>query len=182
VNIAQLCQYLLPQNDVLQIRYFTARVTARPNDPDQPVRQQTYFRALRTLPNITIVLGHFLSHESSMPLSPVGNPPKYVKVMKTEEKGSDVNLATHLLHDGFQNLYDIAVIITNDSDLLAPIRVVRQSLGKKVGILNPHQHPSAVLKQNCDFLKQIRPGVIKASQFPNTLTDGTGVFSKPVGW
>jgi len=182
VNIAQLCQYLLPQNEILQIRYFTARVTARPGDPDQPVRQQTYFRALRTLPNVSIILGHFLSHERSLPRSPVTNPPEYVRVMKTEEKGSDVNLATYLLHDGFKDLYDIAVVVSNDSDLLAPIKVVRESLGKRVGILNPRKHPSSVLKQNCDFLKQIRHGVIKVSQFPDTLTDTTGTFTKPAGW
>lgn len=182
VNVARLCQLLLPQNDIRRIRYFTAQVAARPHDPDQPVRQQTYFRALRTLPNVDIILGHFLSHEVSMPMSPVTRPPKYVKVMKTEEKGSDVNLATYLLHDGFRGLYDTAVVITNDSDLVTPIKIVRESLGKKVGILNPHKHPSRALQQNCDFLKQIRKGVLNASQFPKTLTDATGTFSKPVGW
>ena len=47
----------------------------------------------------------------------------YIEVIKTEEKGSDVNLATHLLYDGFRNDYDIAVVISNDSDLLEPIKI-----------------------------------------------------------
>ena len=44
-----------------------------------------------------------------------------VRVMKTEEKGSDVNLATYLLVDAFEDRFDVAVIISNDSDLKEPI-------------------------------------------------------------
>ena len=62
-------------------------------------------------------------------------PLKRVWVDKTEEKGSDVNLASHLLHDGFKGLYDAAVIITNDSDLAEPIRMVREVLNLRIGIL-----------------------------------------------
>lgn len=40
-----------------------------------------------------------------------------VSVLKTEEKGSDVNLAVDLLHDCVQGLYDCVVVISNDSDL-----------------------------------------------------------------
>ena len=36
---------------------------------------------------------------------------------KTEEKGSAVNLAVHLLNDGWLDAYDCAVVISNDSDL-----------------------------------------------------------------
>lgn len=59
-------------------------------------------------------------------------PPRFVQVVKTEEKGSDVNLATHLLCDAYEALFDIAVVVTNDSDLVMPIQQVRQRLGKKV--------------------------------------------------
>jgi hypothetical protein len=49
---------------------------------------------------------------------------------------SDVNLATHLLHDAHMGRFDVAVVISNDSDLLEPIKIVREHLGKKAGILN----------------------------------------------
>ena len=107
---------------------------------------------------------------------------KYVRVIKTEEKGSDVNPATHLLHDAHMNRYDIAVVVTNDSDLLEPIRIVRGELRKKIGILNPHPHPSRALLPHADFIKQIRPGVLKVSQFPAFLTDAHGTFTKPTTW
>ena len=42
---------------------------------------------------------------------------------KTEEKGSDVNLASHLLLDGFQQTRDTVVVFSNDSDLRVPIRI-----------------------------------------------------------
>jgi NYN domain len=63
---------------------------------------------------------------------------KTVKVYKTEEKGSDVNVATYLLLDAFKRNCDLAVVISNDSDLEAPIRAVMQDLGVPVGLLNPH--------------------------------------------
>lgn len=182
LDISKMCQFLLPQHNVLHIKLFTAKVTARPHDPDQPTRQQTYFRALETLANFTIIYGHFLSHEVSMPQSPITNPPSYVRVMKTEEKGSDVNLATHLLYDAFRNLYDTAVIISNDSDLLEPIKITRAALNKEIGILNPFQRASKQLVSHSDFIKQIRQGVLKVSQFATTLTDANGKFTKPTGW
>ena len=183
VDPVRLCQLLLPTNTIGEIKYFTALVSARPNDPDQPVRQQLYLRALATLPNVSVHLGHFLAHEVMMPLVvPPGHPQQYVKVIKTEEKGSDVNLATHLLHDAHTGKFDIAVVISNDSDLLAPIKIVRQELHKKVGILNPQKNPSRAILPHIDFIKQIRQGVLAAAQFPASLTDSKGSFTKPAAW
>jgi hypothetical protein len=105
-----------------------------------------------------------------------------VRVIKTEEKGSDVNLGTHLLNDGYKQDYEVAVVITNDSDLLEPIRIVRHELGLPVGILNPHKRPSRVLLQHASFIKQIRKGVLAASQFAPILADNIGVFHKPSAW
>jgi uncharacterized LabA/DUF88 family protein len=183
LNLETLCRLLLPKNTINQIKYFTALVAARPNDPDQPVRQQLYLRALRTLPSVSIHFGHFLTHEVTMALVvPPGQPLKYARVIKTEEKGSDVNLATHLLHDAHMGKFDVAVVISNDSDLLEPIKIVREQLHKRVGILNPHPNPSRALLPHIDFIKQIRTGVLRTAQFPLALTDAHGSFTKPPGW
>ena len=48
LNPQKLCDLLLPNHNITKIKYFTARISARPNDPDQPTRQQFYLRALRT--------------------------------------------------------------------------------------------------------------------------------------
>jgi uncharacterized LabA/DUF88 family protein len=183
LNINELCQRLLPKNQIACIKYFTARVTGRPDDPDQPVRQQMFLRALRTLPNLEIIYGHFLTNEVNMPRADsTPGKMKYVKVIKTEEKGSDVNIATHLLSDGFRGQYQAAVIVTNDSDLLEPVRIVRRELKLVVGILNPHERASRVLAREASFVKPIRRGVLKASQFPTQLKDANGVIRKPKQW
>jgi len=59
LNLETLCQLLLPKNTLGQIKYFTALVSARPNDPDQPVRQQLYLRALGTVPRFPFILVTF---------------------------------------------------------------------------------------------------------------------------
>jgi len=97
LNILSLCQKLLPRNKILKIKYFTALVTARPGDPGQPSRQQIYLRALRTIPDLDIIYGHFLEHSVRLPLvNGLSGKIQYAQVMKTEEKGSDVNLAAFL--------------------------------------------------------------------------------------
>lgn len=183
LNIARLCELLLPKQRVTSIKYFTALVKPRPHDPQQPMRQQIYLRALNTLHNVDIILGHFLSHEVWMPLANSSRKkPKYAKVIKTEEKGSDVNLATHLLADAFQNKFEVAVVVSNDSDLVEPIRIVREQLHKKVGVINPHTHPSRELLKYATFFKKIRRGVLQAALFPPQLTDEHGTFKKPESW
>lgn len=147
------------------------------------MRQATYLRALATLPEIEIHFGHYLSHVVRMPIArPVPGKARYVEVLKTEEKGSDVNLATQLLSDAYEARMKVAVLITNDSDLLAPVDLVRTRLGVVVGILNPQKHPAFVLARSASFFKQIRSGVLAASQFPSTLADVGGTFSKPAAW
>ena len=184
LDIQKMVQLILPKNQILKIKYFTALVHARQQDPDQPIRQQMYLRALKTIPNLEIIRGHFMSHTVWMTLAnprPGQNP--YVEVIKTEEKGSDVNIATHLLYDGVKNAYGVAILISNDSDLVEPINIVKNDLHKAVIVLNPNLvYPSHELKKSATFVKDIRQGVLAASQFPNTMQDKNGTFTKPASW
>ncbi len=185
LNVSRLAALLLPAGtQVNRIRYFTARMRALPNDPDAPTRQQIFLRALATIPNLSITYGHFLSNNVTMPLvnpSPTG--PKFAQVIRTDEKGSDVNLATYLLLDAFKHEAEIALIISNDSDLAEPIRVVKTEFGVTIGITQPCRgRPSVTLGGLADFVKQIRAGALMASQFPKALTDATGTFEKPPTW
>lgn len=184
LDLRKLCELLLPRHQVDHIKYFTARVSARPADPDQPTRQQMYLRALGALRNVEIVYGHFLTTEVYLPLAgfPPEGPVKYVRVVRTEEKGSDVNLATHLLRDAFRKRFDVAVLVTNDSDLLEPVRVVRRELDLPVGLINPHRRASRVLVREASFVKRIRTGVLRASQLPRRMRDDHGPIVKPVTW
>src|SRR5580704_1308896 len=107
LDLERLCDLLLPKNQIIAIKYFTALIKPRPGEADQPVRQQTYLRALKTSPRVLIYYGHFLSHKVILPMAnPVAGIPRMVKVLKTDEKGSDVNLATHLINDAHKNEFD----------------------------------------------------------------------------
>jgi uncharacterized LabA/DUF88 family protein len=103
-------------------------------------------------------------------------------VVKTEEKGSDVNLASHLLLDAFRKDCDVAVVISNDSDLRVPIRIAEQELGIKVGIINPQpaKYRSRVLTGT--FFKQLRPSILADCRLPEVMGDADGEFRKPETW
>lgn len=183
LDLQALCRVMIPGNTVACIKYFTARVQPRPDDPGQPMRQLVYLRALQTIPNLQIVFGHYLSHVVWMPLAnPEPRHKPYVQVIKTEEKGSDVNLATHLLTDAFDNAFECAVVISGDSDLRAPLRFVADRFHKTVGVLNPQRIPCKALQSTARFYKHIREAALQASQFPAVLTDRQGAFHKPASW
>jgi uncharacterized LabA/DUF88 family protein len=180
LDLDALCRLLLPSDSIVRIKYFTARVKPLA-DPGQPVRQQTYLRALAALPNLEIIFGQFYSHEVRMPLAARAGH-GVVWVTKAEEKGSDVALATHLVHDAHRGLYDTAAIVSNDSDLVPPVRIVRTALGKQVGILSPRNPGSVALERATDFVHFIHRSQLQACQFPPTLRDATGAFHKPASW
>jgi uncharacterized LabA/DUF88 family protein len=184
LDLAALCQIMLPDNDISQIKYYTARVTSRTLKPRQAERQEIYLRALRTIPNLEIILGHFSAHRVTMYKagSPIHNP-QYVDVIKTEEKGSDVNLATDLLDDAWLNDYEAAVLITNDSDLERPVRRVRERFNVPVVILNPNaKRPSKALARRASIVKPIRSWHLKKSQFPEVIKSGKRMIFRPNEW
>lgn len=111
-----------------------------------------------------------------------GQPTRYTQVVKTEEKGSDVNIATYLVSDAYESKFDIAAVITGDSDLMEPVKLVKDRLGRRVGILNPQDRPSFQLAGVATFYKQVREGVLRTSQFGNSLKDAVGEFHKPSRW
>ncbi len=94
--------------------------------------------------------------------------------MKTEEKGSDVNLATYLLLNAFQRDCEVAVVISNDSDLKLPIEIAQSELGIRVGVVNPHPLARRSRALQPTFFKQIRTSALGACQFPPVLTERQG--------
>ena len=105
-----------------------------------------------------------------------------MRVIRTDEKGSDVNLASYLLLDAFKKDCEAALIISNDSDLVEPIRIARREFGIKVCLGAPRQGLSLALVKEVDFVRRVREGALRASQFPATMRNPNGAFSKPPGW
>ena len=109
--------------------------------------------------------------------------PSVAYIWKTEEKGSDVNIATYLLLDAFQKSYEVAAVLSNDSDLVEPIRLTALILGKPVGLLSPVKNPQSALRKASSFLRHVTTADAAASQFSDQvlLSDGT-LVDKPSTW
>ena len=196
LNLHRLAEEVLsPANVVDKVRFFTARVSGK-RDQETPKRQQLYFDALKTVPQVQVHFGNFLVTKTWAglvmpdlnPAKPNAKPPfmpwpSVVRVYKTEEKGSDVNLATHLMHDAYRDAFDVAAIITNDTDLVEPIRIVTGELGKTVGLITPVAKPATSLSRLVAFTHHIRDAHLAAAQFANpiVLADGTEIH-KPATW
>ena len=182
VDLRKLCSLILqPYNRIDRIRYFTALVKGT-TDRDAPRRQRVFLSALETLPEITIHYGMFLESRAMFPLA--AQPDKRVRVIKTEEKGSDVNLASYLLLDAFHDSYDVAVVVSNDSDLAEPIRMVKNEFEKPVVIVypvsNPGRRTSQELKSIGSSNIHVRRQHLMKAQFPDKIP-GTDL-TKPKPW
>ena len=229
----RLSVLLLPRECVIErLRYFTARVSGK-LDPGAPARQQTYLKALATLPEVDLHYGRFLAKTAWRPLAnlpvagrridtprpvtlpegnhrvqggrpqtlPVGayperrggrkgkrlvprapHPDAVIAEFHTmEEKGSDVNLAAYLLNDAWSDLFEAAVVISNDTDLVVPIRMVTQERTRPVFVVCPGRWQIAPqLRNAASHVRHIRPSMLRAAQFPDTLP-GTAI-TKPPGW
>lgn len=182
LDLKALCQKILPEiHKIESIKYFTATLSGK-IDPYKPKNQRTYTHALeKHIPELSIHYGHFLSNPSWAMLANPKDAHPFVKIIKTEEKGSDVNLAVHLLNDAWLNKYDCAVIISNDSDIAEAMNLIKKQHRKKIGLLLPHNcHPSKTLMRIADFVKTIRKNTLHSSQLPNPIPQTN--IQKPVKW
>jgi uncharacterized LabA/DUF88 family protein len=169
---------LSSRNDIQLIRYFTSRISARPKNPDGPTKQDTYLRALKShIPELEIHEGQFKSRQKEK--WTVARPKQKVRVWITEEKGSDVNLAVHLVNDAWLDRFDVAVVVSNDSDLAEALTIV-SDMGKAIGLLTAANRPVAELRSIADFHRRIKKHHLKNSQLPDPIP-GTNI-QKPAAW
>jgi uncharacterized LabA/DUF88 family protein len=199
LNLRAMSERLAPAPNVItRVNYYTARVSAR-IDPGGPRRQQLYLDALASEPLVRVHYGRFLFSDKWAKLftPPDARPPGYlwtqpppvmVRIYKVEEKGSDVNLASHLIYDAMTNQFDQAFVISNDTDLVEPIRIVVQEVGKRVGIVAPRRArqgeppvPSPSLAAVASFTLYLDNHHLVQFPSPLTLPDGRQI-TKPAGW
>lgn len=202
LDVKKMADSLVGKNEsVLEVNYYTARVSGKV-DHDAHQRQAAYFRALNAIPEVNLHYGRFLFGEkwAGLVKPPRSKPDGYgwvepspvvVYVRKTEEKGSDVNLGAHLVRDAFMDKFDVAYVLTNDTDLVEPIRIVTEEVGKKVGIVAPCRQknrspvpiPSPSLAKVSSFTVYIDDKHLSGSQLADPFPTGKGkTVSKPVSW
>lgn len=174
------------RHHITEIKYYTAAISDRGGNAGARQRQKLYLLALKThIPELSIHYGHYLTHQIKAKVcNPTQGQPPYVTVFKTEEKGSDVNLALHLLNDAWLDKYDCAVLVSNDSDLAEAMRLVKAQHNKTIGLIVPGDEkirkPSRELAQHATFIKRIRRPILEASQLPQQIPNST--LYKPDAW
>jgi len=175
LDLGALASRLRPQDEIACIRYFSAWVKG----PSQAIRQNVYVRALRTIPVLTDHMSYFSMKPTWMPQVDRSLPD--VEVLKTQEKGSDVNLATYLLLDGADGCFEEAVVISNDQDLTLPVQRTRERVGP-VHVVAPNNQPGTDLEVAASTYSRLFPSYVRQCQFPDPMTDAAGVFHKPADW
>jgi len=193
----RLCE---PDETVEHIGFYTAYVSGK-IDPEAVGKQHTYLAALKTLGTVSVEPGNFVISDRWVKLvhpgeaRPDGYPwhlpyPEFVKASIPQEKGSDVKLGAHLVRDTFLNRFDVAYVLTNDTDLVEPIRIAAAEQGKHVIIVPPvlprspkHPIPAPSLKKVASDVRFLQDADLGAAQFPDEVPKGHGkVLTRPPTW
>lgn len=201
--------------NLIAVKYFTARVSENPRDPEQRRRQNIYLLALATLDDCQMTEGQYRSHVKTNEVAPPDRKhlPKHVRplapwlspqelnnsvwetaagwgigagpsidIVNHEEKGSDVNMAVHMLNDAWAGEMDCAVLVSNDSDLAEACRLVRER-GVQLGLVTKPRRPTGALSMHANFHRRIMAGHLRGAQLPEVVTRSNGQeLSKPEGW
>lgn len=175
-----------PQQQVLHVRYFTTYSSgARPwhsqavaYDRNQSrLRQLTYVNALKTLPNLSVHLGAFRDERRLCP--------RCAQLYNDlTEKMTDVNIATHLLTDAFDDAFDIGIVVSGDTDLIPPISMVKKRWPSKTMLVAfPPKRQNSDLACAAHGSFQINPTQLRNSQL-NDEVHGPGgtVWRRPPEW
>ena len=155
-------------------KYSTSRVAS---PPGKVKRQTTYSEAVQTLPDTSLYFGRYqLNTQTRRNCGYVRNAPS--------EKTTDVNIAVELLQDVFQDAFDTAILISADSDLLAPITAAKSYFpAKRVVVACPPSRYSQSPGAAASAYLKIGPGAIAKSQIPDQVPTATGfTLNRPSTW
>lgn len=113
LNVHDLAQKLLKSNQQLNdVYYFTSVID---NNTAKANRQKTYLGALSTLTGVHIIYGQYQKHTVTCNVC-------QHSWRNDNEKMTDVNIATQMLSDAYNDRFDTAILISGDSDLVPPLK------------------------------------------------------------
>ncbi len=177
LNIKELAtKILIGDQSLITTKYFTTRISA----PDEKrKRQEVFLEALKTLTDFEIFYGKYQM-----------NPRTCKKCGFADripnEKMTDVNIATELLMDTFEDRFDTCLLISGDSDLTAPLSMVKTKFPqKRIVIAFPPKRFNAELKQyaHAFFTLEKERGRIAKSIFPFQVVRPDGhILQCPESW
>ena len=165
--------FIEPRDTVAEILFFTSFVTW---NPLKLARHKTYVSALRSV-NVKIVLGAFRRVDQTCRLC-------HMSYKTFREKKTDVNIAINLFQTAISDLWDKALIISGDSDLIPAIEAVKTTFPtKQIGVVIPIGRRAEELKQVTDFHRKVKEKHLQSCQFDDTINiDATNGLQRPVSW
>lgn len=194
LDIVRLFQehILLPDTELLEVRYYTAPVLGSLcDDPESPQRQRQYLQALRKLhpEKLTILEGKLVKSTPILRLAeaiPEAPELTTAKVITLTEKKTDVNIASDMLSAVFLGQCEQVVLCSNDSDMEGALKAIRQHCPAiRVGLAPPIANPD--YRRICKELKTLSHWVkiptleaMAEAQLPNKIP-GTSI-TKPGKW
>ncbi len=188
LDIYKMAEILLPTHEIVTVHYFTSRIKPPINDPQAPNRQDAYIRALQANCNkVTVTFGRMTSKDRLFPKSPIvideDGRPVLVKVRMTEEKGSDVALASRMVMDAAAGRADMFVLVSSDSDFAPTLELLTSELRVKIGLLSPSPKPSrSLVLANHQLVKIIRNSILSDSQMSESVGVSGAFVKRPIPW
>lgn len=177
LDVAALARSLLrPGQRLLATHYFSARIRDNGRNTSDQKRQNDYLEAL-VVQGVRCQFGHYLEKHRECRAC-------HTTWQDYEEKMTDVNIAIQLMTDAFDDAFDVALVISGDSDLTTPIRRVRERFPtKRVIVAFPPQRHSKSLKQHANGHLAISENKLRASQLPDPLAKPDGyMLARPATW
>lgn len=187
LDVRKLARLELPGHTVCRVRYFSARIIPPPHDPSRSTRQDIYLRALKTIPGVEIDLGKFLQHKEFRTLAsaPAGGPTE-AEVLLPQEKGTDVKIACAMLMDAFGQDCEALALVSNDSDLCEPVRLVRDHFKLPIYVLAPSLRPGRTVSSSlgavCTRIRPVSEAALAGAQLPTFISEGKRTIYKPPSW
>ena len=177
LDVATLAANLLrPNQQLAATHYFSARIRDNGHNTADRKRQNDYLEALASR-GVQCQFGHYLEKNRECRTC-------HATWRDYEEKMTDVNIAIQLLTDAFDDGFDVALVISGDSDLTTPIQRVRQRFpAKRVIVAFPPRRQSSELKRSASGFLSIGEDKLRASQFPDPVVKPNGfALQRPATW
>ena len=167
-----------------RIVYCTAVISSAGGRSGGPVRQQAYLKAVTSDPRVEVLRGRFLRSKVVRQLVGCEDPGSacFARIHDDEEKGSDVNLASRLLHDGHLGRYRRAILVTGDSDLVEPVRLLVKEVGLGVEVVNPRKGRSRELAGVASGYRGLDRGLLQRCQLPAAVERSGVTLVRPREW
>ena len=192
LDLFAFARRLLPDDhDIVEVKYFTSCALTYPHDSAAVERQNIYLQAILSLANVRVISGFFKKSKVLMPVAEMQcrecEVPHngLVRVVRLEEKRSDVNLAVEMMVDAAQSDAECLVVITGDADQVGTIEAARRRFHKTVVVFNPHERISDHLKMAASYYKNIPRDLPAKCQLPDTIPygrHGDRLLHRPEAW